>query len=90
MSFAVFVGTSKEQMAYQAFCDVNDETDTFGFCDPLVFQASTKLRDPDLPIDFEAMTSDNHEQICKAMENEITELEQKNTWMLTKCSDIVK
>ena len=35
-------------MAYQAFHDVNDETDTFGFCDPLVFQASTKLRDPDL------------------------------------------
>ena len=39
---------------------------------------------------FEVMTGDDHEQFCKAMVSEIIELEQKNSWTLTKCSDMVK
>ena len=77
-SFAAIVGTSKNHTAYQAFHDVDDTTDTFGFHNPLVFQASTKPQDPDLPAYFEVMTSYDREHFCQIVEKEIQELEQKN------------
>ena len=33
----------------------------------LVFQASTKPQDPDLPTYFEVMMNDDHEHFCQAM-----------------------
>ena len=87
-SFALFVSDATTTAAYQAYLDVDDETDTYGFRDPIVYQASTKSKkkDPDLPSYFEAMTGDDREGFTEAMGNEVRELEGKHTWDLEKRS----
>ena len=61
-------------------------TETFNFCDPIIFQAMTKKKDPDLPTYHEALTGYDHEGFCKAMGKEICELDSKNMWTICKCS----
>ena len=85
---AEFVGTSHENAVYQAFCEINNEMETYGFQDPLFYQASIKSKDPDMSTYFEVMMGDDHEQFCEAKVNDIKELEQKNTWTLVKHSEM--
>ena len=87
-SFAAFVTDATTSAAYLAYVDSDVESDTFGFRDPIVYQASTKKKTPDLPSYFEAMTGDDREGFVAAMGNEVTELEQKDTWELVRRSII--
>ena len=56
--FAAFVSIADHAQAYLAFISGDDNTETFDFQDPLVFQASIK-KDPNLPGYMEAMTGDD-------------------------------
>ena len=87
-SFAAFVTNAMTGTAYQVYVNVDSESDTFGFRDPIAFQASNKKNNPDLPSYYEAMTGDDREGYIAAMGNEVKELEDKGTWVLTLRSEM--
>ena len=89
-SFAAFVTNATTSAAYQAFLDLDTDSDTFGFRDPIVYQASSKKNNPDLPSYYEAMTGDDREGYVAAMGNEVKELEDKGTWVMTLQSEMEK
>ena len=89
-SFAAFVTNAMTSTAYRAYLDSDTDSDTFGFRDPIVFQASSKKNNPDLPSYYEAMTGDDREGYIAAMGNEVKELEDKGTWVLTLRSEMEK
>ena len=64
---------------YSAFVAGDSSTETYKYRDPLVYQASTR-KDPDLPGYVEALTGPDRERFYEGMQQEIKELESKNTW----------
>ena len=66
VSFVVFVAGGDQVQAYFAFISGSNDTETFDFRDPLVYQALIK-KDPDLPGYMEAMTGDDQEGFYEAM-----------------------
>ena len=85
-SFATFVTSSNSNHQNDVYHTADHVTETFNFCDPIIFQAMTKNKDPDLPTYHEALTGYDHEGFYKAMGKEICELDSKNMWTICKCS----
>ena len=83
---ATFVNCSEKNQQYHTFLSSDLDTESFDFHDPILYQATTKKKDPDLPTYYEALTGRDCEAFYQAMGNEICELDNKNTWTLVKQS----
>ena len=78
-TFCAFVADANHAQAYSAFVAGDSSTETYDFRDPLVYQAST-CKDPDLPGYVAALMGPDREGFYEEMQQEIKELESKNTW----------
>ena len=78
-TFRAFVADADHAQAYSAFVAGDSSTETYDYRDPLVYQAST-CKDPDLPGYVEALMGPDREGFYEGMQQEIKELESKNTW----------
>ena len=64
-----------------SFAATDEDTQTFDFQDPLVFQAMTQ-NNPDLTSYVDTLTGPDQEGFFEAVQNEIKQLENKSTWTL--------
>ena len=78
-TFCAFVADADHAQAYSAFVAGDSSTKTYDYRDHLVYQASTR-KDPDLPGYVEALTGPDCEGFYDGLQQEIKELESKNTW----------
>ena len=77
-TFCGFVADADHAQAYSAFVAGDSSTETYDDRDPLVYQASTH-RDPDLAGYVEAVTGPDRKGFYEGLQQEIKELESKNT-----------
>ena len=78
-TFCAFVATVDHAQVYSGFVAGDSSAETYDYRDPLVYQASIR-KDPDLPGYVEALTGPDREGFYEGMQQEIKELESKNTW----------
>ena len=74
------VADANHAQVYSTFVAGDSSTETYNYRDPLVYQASTRDKDPDLPGYVQALTGPDHEGFYEGMRQEIKELDSKNTW----------
>ena len=60
-SFATFVNCAEKNQQYHTFLAVDPEMEIFDYCDPILYQATMKKKDINLPTYYEALTGPDHE-----------------------------